>query len=86
MPKDKSWPWACVCRGGAKKDQPAIKTVYPHIVKNVKICEKNTINPRYVIVPEIRCGRCVRCGNIWYSKTSEEDISAFKRRVVVIQC
>jgi hypothetical protein len=51
--KDKPWPWSCVCRGGANKGQPAIKTVYPHVVKNVKVVVGNICHPRSVIVPEV---------------------------------
>lgn len=74
--KTKKWPWPCICRGGAKKGQPTIRTVRPHISKNEKYYTMWKGRRRTVVVPEVHCGKCTLCGQLWYSVAADADIVA----------
>ena len=72
--KTKKWPWPCVCRGGAKKGQPTIRTVRPHVIKDMKV--KFSAGGSSFIVSKVHCGKCTRCGELWFSVRSDADVRA----------
>jgi len=74
--KTKKWPWPCICRGGAKKGQPTVRTVRPHVIKNEKYYTMWKGRRRIVTVPEVHCGKCTQCGQLWYSVAADVCIVA----------